>query len=468
MASGSPGQYDPRTFAGMTFHNALEALREGSDTPRAYLERCLEVIEAKEPRIKAFSTLNIEGARQAADESSERWKQNRPLSLIDGMPIGIKDLLETKDMPTEMGCEALKGNFPKRDNAAVWALRQAGAVLIGKTVTAELGGQQPGPTANPFNLERTPGGSSSGSAAAVGAKMIPAAIGSQVGGSIIRPAAFCGNIALKPTQGAINRGERQTTSMSTHGVHAASIEDMWRVAIEIANRAGGDPGQPGLCGPDTAPQPVKPERLVVLETAGWEVTDSASRSGFEEICTHLEAAGIELLRRRNNAIVEELEQAIADASQICSVITFWENRWGWRNLVDQYAEGISDRTKAMLERAEATSLTDYRGALLKREIAQAAHRALANLADATVTLSCPGPAPVWQGDPPNQPLERFATGNPIFNYPSSMLFAPAVTMPLMRVDGLPVGVQFFGQQQEDARMTAFARWALGAISPVVG
>ena len=117
------------------------------------------------------------------------------------MPVGIKDLLETKDMPTEYGCEAFRGNFPRRDNAAVWALRQAGAVILGKTVTAELGGSHPGPTTNPFDPRRSPGGSSSGSAAGVAARMFPAALGTKVGGSIIRPAGYCGNVALKPTQG---------------------------------------------------------------------------------------------------------------------------------------------------------------------------------------------------------------------------------------------------------------------------
>src|SRR5262249_21602270 len=155
--------------------------------------------------VRAFAALNEEGARQAADASAERWKAGRPISAIDGMVMGIKDLLETKDMPTQMGCQAYRGNFPRRDNAAVWALREAGAVILGKTVTAELGGAEPGPTTNPFDASCTPGGSSSGSAAAVAARMVPAAIGTQVGGSIIRPAAFCGNVALKPTQGAINR-----------------------------------------------------------------------------------------------------------------------------------------------------------------------------------------------------------------------------------------------------------------------
>src|SRR5499427_11016156 len=245
MITTVPKGYDPREFRALTFHGAIPQFRDGSDTPRAYLERCLETIAEREAVVQAFAALNLTGAREAADESARRWKDGHPRSPIDGMPIGIKDLLETKDMPTQMGCEAFRDNFPKRDNAAVWALRQAGAVILGKTVTAELGGSHPGPTTNPFDPARTAGGSSSGSAAAVGARMLPAAIGTQVGGSIIRPAAFCGNLALKPTQGGINRGERQATSMSTHGVHAGSIEDMWQVAIEVARRAGGDPDHIG-------------------------------------------------------------------------------------------------------------------------------------------------------------------------------------------------------------------------------
>src|SRR5215467_8098550 len=213
-----PKGYDPREFRSLTFHGAVPQFRDGTDTPRAYLERCLETIAEREAVVQAFAALNLTGAREAADESTKRWKGGHPRSPIDGLPIGIKDLLETKDMPTQMGCAAYRDNFPKRDNAAVWALRQAGAVIVAKTVTAELGGSHPGPTTNPFDTTRTAGGSSSGSAASVGARMLPAAIGTQVGGSIIRPAAFCGNFALKPTQGAINRGERQATSMSTHGV----------------------------------------------------------------------------------------------------------------------------------------------------------------------------------------------------------------------------------------------------------
>ena len=250
--------YQPNLFSPLQFHTHLAAFEAGSDTPRAYLERCLETIAARESVVQAWVALNESGARAQADASTRAGAAGVRLSQIDGMPIGIKDLLETKDMPTQLGCAAFAGNFPKRDNAAVWALREAGGVILGKTVTSELGGAHPGPTTNPFDPAHTPGGSSSGSAAAVGACMVPAAIGTQVGGSIIRPASYCGNYALKPSQGAINRGERQATSMSTHGPHAGSLEDMWAVAIEIAMRAGGDPGREALTGPIALPAAHKP------------------------------------------------------------------------------------------------------------------------------------------------------------------------------------------------------------------
>ncbi len=465
--AGQTTAYDPRTFRGLTFHDAKSAFADGSDTPSAYLERCLETVAAREPVVQAFASLNEEAARAAAAASSKRWKDGNPLSSIDGMPVGIKDLLETRDMPTQMGCAAFDGNFPKNDNAAVWALRQAGAVIFGKTVTAELGGNHPGPTTNPFDPARTAGGSSSGSAAAVGSAMMPAAIGTQVGGSIIRPAAFCGNVAIKPSQGGINRGERQATSMSTHGVHANTIEDMWQVAVEIVARVGGDRGGPGIMGPMTTPAARKPERLIVLETAGWQVLDDASKAAFEELLGRIKAEGIELLRRGDAPAVETLEQGIAEAGRIAASITGWENQWTYRNILDANPDGISDRAKGVLERAEAMTVGDYRALLTERAMAQALYADVAPLADAVITLACPGPAPIWTGDTPNAPLAARPTGDAIFNYPSSMLFAPAVTTPKLAVDGLPVGVQLMGRPGEDAKMTGLARWLLDGVPPVV-
>ena len=225
--------------------------------------------------------------------------------------------------------------------------------------------------------------------------------------------------------------------MSTHGVHAGCIEDMWQTAIEIASRCGGDRGFPGLYGPPTPPTARKPERLVVLETEGWSDLDEGSKSVFATLTGRLRAAGIALLGRRDNGLVEALEGAIGDARATCNAITDWENRWTLRNVVDQFPDGVSARAKAALAAAEAMTPDDYRGRLLARETAQVHHARVAPLADACVTLACPGPAPLWPGDRPGKPLLPRPTGDIAFNAPSSMLFAPVVTVPLMAVDGLP-------------------------------
>jgi Asp-tRNA(Asn)/Glu-tRNA(Gln) amidotransferase A subunit family amidase len=329
--------------------------------------------------VQAWVVMNEAGAREAADASTARWKAGKPLSPIDGMPMGIKDLLETKDMPTQMGCKAYEGNFPKRDNAAVLALREAGAVILGKTTTAELGGSHPPATTNPFNPDHTPGGSSSGSAAAVGARMVPAAIGSQVGGSIIRPAGYCGNFALKPTQGGINRGERQATSMSTHGPHAGSVEDMWQVAIEIAMRAGGDPGRLGLFGPSTVPEARKPMTLAVMEAEGWTLLDDASKSAFETLIERIRAQGVTVLRRGDHPMVDAFEESMQGVQVLTNSITGWENHWGHRNLVNIDPDGVSQRIKNTLAAAEKLTPADYRSLILRREESALRHAALATV-----------------------------------------------------------------------------------------
>ena len=410
--------------------------------------------------------LNESGARAQADASTERWRNGRPLSQIDGMPIGIKDLLETKDMPTQLGCAAFAGNFPKRDNAAVWALREAGAVILGKTVTSELGGAHPGPTTNPFDSAHTPGGSSSGSAAAVGACMVPAAIGTQVGGSIIRPASYCGNYALKPTQGAINRGERQATSMSTHGPHAGCLEDMWAVAIEIATRAGGDPGREALSGPIALPGAHKPAVLAVMETEGWPELDEDARGAFEQIVAQLGSAGVQILRRKDHPELERFERTLVGARPLAAEITAWENHWLTRNLVAQNPDGVSARGRRVIEVAERVGVGGYRERIQKRALLRDHHGALADRVDAMIAPASPGPAPLWPGDIPGRPLAPRPTGDPVFNYPSSLLGAPVVTSPLAAVRGLPMGIQLMGQPGADARIIAIARWLRDAVRPV--
>src|SRR4029453_10080797 len=188
--------------------------RDGRTTPRRFLERCLETISRHDRTIKAFVTLNARSARKAADAATRRYKLARPLSPVDGCPIAIKDIIATADMPTEMNSPIYRKWRPKADAAGVMALRQAGggiggktgAVIVGKTVTTEFAIGRSGPTRNPFDTTRTPGGSSSGSAAAVACGMVPAGLGTQTQGSVLRPAAYCGVVGFKPTHGALHTG----------------------------------------------------------------------------------------------------------------------------------------------------------------------------------------------------------------------------------------------------------------------
>src|SRR6516225_4207132 len=173
-----------KTPATRPYFPATEKFSDGGDSPRAFLERCLDALDAWEPAVGAFVALNLEPARAAADASTKRWRGGNPLSPIDGMPVGIKDIIETADMPTQNGSPLFAGFRSERDAASVAALREAGGVIVGKTVTTEFAATEPRGTRNPWDPTRTPGGSSSGSAAAVGAGVIPVGLGTQVIGSI--------------------------------------------------------------------------------------------------------------------------------------------------------------------------------------------------------------------------------------------------------------------------------------------
>jgi Asp-tRNA(Asn)/Glu-tRNA(Gln) amidotransferase A subunit family amidase len=260
------------------FHVAVAAFVAGTDSPRDLLERCIAVINEIENDVQAFEYLDLASARRQADASAQRYRAGTPTSSIDGIPFGVKDIIETADMPTGMGSPLFTGWRGGKDAASVVALREAGAVIVGKTVTTEFAASVPGKTHNPWDLARTPGGSSSGSAAAVGSGMLCAALGTQVIGSILRPASYCGCVGYKPSVGGINRGgSLDFHSQSTHGVLAATLEDAWHVAREITARAGGDPGYPGIRGPMTAPPARAPKTLTLLETPGWPLAPTMPR-----------------------------------------------------------------------------------------------------------------------------------------------------------------------------------------------
>ena len=465
MTTSGTSTYDPENYRLRTFYDASAEFRDGRDTPRAYLERCLETIEAKEPVVRAWVVLNTENARIAADESSARYKAGRPSSAIDGMPIGIKDVIQTKDMPTALGSAIFKDRQTGIDSASVNALRLAGAVILGKTVTTEFAFMVPGPTTNPFDSGATPGGSSSGSAAAVGAGMVPAALGNQVVGSIIRPAGYCANFAIKPTLGALHAGEGLSLSQLHLGVHAGSLQDMWSVAYEIAQRGGADPGYPGLYGPEEPAPPGRPGRLLVLETEGWAQCDDPTRTGFQGLLDQLRGQDVTLLTRQECPALDHFEKSIDQNVSLCRVLCSYEMRWALRNYRDTGL--LSEELCLWLEKAEQLTLDDYRKALHRREQIRSDFAALQPLADAIITLASPGPAPPLDYlAESGEPDYAFKTGSPAFNAATSVLGTPAVTVPLMAVRGLPVGVQLIGHPHTDWELTGHANWLMDTIDPV--
>ncbi len=274
-------------------------------------------------------------------------------------------------------------------------MREAGAVIVGKTVTTEFAASEPRGTRNPHDLHRTPGGSSSGSAAGVAAGMISAGLGTQVIGSTVRPASYCGCIGFKATVGALNRGgSYDGLSQSATGVLAAALEDAWQVAYEIAARAGGDPGYPGLFGPASAPAARKPRRLAFLETAGWATASADAKQAMTDALARFRSAGIDVLTRQSHVKVAEVEAAIAQARELSMRINGWESRWPLNTYRERDASKLSQVMLARLAEAEAMSLDDYRKDLALRDQTRALYAELAAECDACVSLSAPAAAPI--------------------------------------------------------------------------
>lgn len=426
--------------------------RAGSNDPRAYLDQTLARIAQLDPLIGAFVALNKEGAIRAAEAAAVRWRSGQPLSPIDGMPVAIKDVIETADMPTGQGSPLFEGRQSHRDSASVHALREAGAVIIGKTTTTEFAATHPWhETRNPHDATRTPGGSSSGSAAAVGAGMVPAALGTQVVGSILRPASFCGAIGFKPSVGAINRsGSHDHFSQSCQGAIGATLADTWAVLRAIADRAGGDPGCAGLAGDVNFAARATP-RLAVLETGGWRQTSDGACRAFAGAKACLAQAGVELKGRADDPAIESLEAAIADARALTLAINAWEGRWPLNTYADLDATKLSASARERLQTAEAMTQRQYRGLLERREAARAAYARAARQYDAFVTLGAGGAAAVGLG----------ATGDPAMNVAASLLGCPALTLPLLEDAGLPLGLQLMGGAGRDAALFEVASWVVG-------
>jgi Asp-tRNA(Asn)/Glu-tRNA(Gln) amidotransferase A subunit family amidase len=434
---------------------AAKKFASGAQTPRQFLEQSLELFDLWEPRIGAFVCTSLPAARSAADKSTERWRAGKPLSPIDGIPLGIKDIIETVDMPTEMGSPLFAGWRSEKDAANVRALREAGAVILGKTVTTEFAASEPRGTRNPWNTAHTPGGSSSGSAASVGAGIASAALGTQVIGSTIRPASFCGCFGFKPSVNALNReGCHDYQSQSCTGILGASLEDVWQVAHEIVARVGGDAGTVGLQGPDGLPPERKPRRLAVLETAGWEGATAAAKDRFNEALARLKNDGIEMRSRQNDDKVAALETALLNAAELSHRCNGWETRWFLHSLRDRDASKLS---RAILDRAqkyEDMTLADHRADLRERARVRAAYAELAANCDACITLAAPGGAPEGLA----------STGNGELAIPASLLGVPALSLPLFEIGGMPLGLQVIGYFDRDADAFAVASWLFASLA----
>ena len=449
--------YDPKTVKLLSFSDAVPAFVDGSDTPRAYLERCIETIAARETATRAFVTLNLDGAREAADASTGRYRAGRPLSQLDGMPVGIKDVHETEDMPMQVGSPIFEGWSSGWDGACVHALRKAGAAIVGKTVTTEFAFATPGPTRNPWDNSRTPGGSSSGSGAAVGARMIPAATGSQVRGSILRPAAYCGAYTLKASYGAINSlgGFPSAPSLIHVGFITGTLADMWIASHCVSRIAGGDPGHPSLAGPPTLPRPEKPERLIRLDTAGWAATTERTKAAFEDYLGTLADAGIEIAGRADDPEIEAYERDLVTLRDVIALILTYEGRWPLAMYADRDWEKLSPRVRDRVVAGRELTPEDYAEALEWCIAFRARHEAFAGRADGFVTLNQVDPAPV--GMP---------VGDMVYGEPSSVVGCPALNLPLLAVDGMPLGVQLLGYFREDRNIVANAHWLVHAVRGV--
>jgi len=450
-----PDAFDPKAPRGAGFAGARADFIAGCDTPRDYLERHFRVIDAREDSIHAFTALDATGARTAADAATERYCAGAPLSAVDGLPIAFKDIFAVRNLPTSWGVKAL-AQTAVRDAAIVHALRRGGAVIVGKTTLPELGFGEPPPTRNPLDTARSPGGSSSGSAAAVGAGMVPVAIGTQGKGSLTRPASFCGVFAFKPGYGTIHRGgDGGGQETNTHvGVLAKVVEDCWIVARYLSEIAGPHPGQVGLQGPEEAPGAQMPRTLLRLTKAGWEKTAPEARDAFDALCTRLAQAGITIGDAGELPEGRALAADLDAAAHALTVISDYESRWPLIMYLQEpdAAEKFSPR---VIERGLARdkwSRKDYENALRFRHAYRDKLRACHAEGRFFISPSATGPAPSGTSD----------TGSSVYQWGSSLAGNPVCSLPLMHAEGLPLGLELLGFEGEEARLMAAARAVITA------
>jgi len=428
--------------------DALEArdrMARGEFSALDLCEACLRRIAEREPQVGAFAWLDADLARKQATACDDDRARGRATGPLHGLPVGVKDIVDTKDMPTENGTPLDAGRQPAEDAVIVSRLRAAGAVIMGKTVTTELGARTPRGTSNPHHREHTPGGSSSGSAAAVAAGMVPLAIGTQTNGSVIRPASFCGIVGFKPSFGLIPRAGvlPQAPPLDTVGVFARSVGDVALIADALAGYDPSDPDTravPPLRRLDAAlaDPPMTPD-LAFVRTPAWERAEAATRDRFVELAEALSAVCEEVALPE---IFDEGDRALRTLTNVGVARSY-------RSYYDLGRQQLSDYMRTTIEEGLAIPAVDYLDALDCQATLRAALDRLFDQYDAIVTPAAPGEAP----------RGLHSTGDSAFNNLWSLCGVPALTLPLLKgPNGLPLGVQLVGRRGEDAELLHVGQW----------
>jgi Asp-tRNA(Asn)/Glu-tRNA(Gln) amidotransferase A subunit family amidase len=425
---------------------AARLIRDGVINSEQLVEACLSRIREVDPQVQAWAFLDPDNALAQARALDQLRLEGKPIGPLHGVPVGIKDIFDTADMPTECGSVLYAGRIPSRDATVVSKLRAAGAVIMGKTVTTEFAYFSPGKTRNPCNSEHTPGGSSSGSAAAVGASMIPLALGSQTNGSTIRPAAYCGVIGFKPTHGLVSRhGILALSRTLDHvGLFARSIDDIALLAEQITGYDENDPDtRPRARLPFievAAEEPPLPPMFAFIKTPMWERADEETKEGFAEINEHLGAQVEEVELFPSASEAWQWHQNIMSAEMAFNLESEWKHG----------RERLSEQLRAQIERGREVRAIDYQRALARiTPIHESFVELFEQRYDVILTPAAPSAAPKGLA----------STGDPSFCTLWTLCGMPAISLPLLQTtNGLPIGVQLVGPRLGDARLLRTARW----------
>ena len=414
--------------------NALEMMQKGEITSEEYVTAFLEHIKNREPEVGAWIFLDPEMALQQAREADKRRRDKIP-GKLNGLPIGIKDIIDTKDMPTENGSLIHKDRRPPEDAHLVKLLRDAGAVIMGKCVTTEFALSAPGKTKNPKDLECTPGGSSSGSAAAVSDYMIPLAIGSQTGGSVLRPASFTGILGLKPTFGTISRSGMSPISerLDHPGIYANSIDDIRLVASVILSYDKKDLDMDSNYSFRNASNLKKPLKFAFIKGPVWGSGDQDMQEKIKQFVdnSNLEITSVEL--GDNFMEAARCHEIIMNGSISRSLANYYENN----------KSKLHPFTIARFEAGKSVSTNSYIDAIEKAKKMKQTLSEIFLKFDAIITPAAPGQAP----------RDLMNTGNAIFNGYWTMLGVPAISLPLLEgKDGLPIGIQVITSWNKEAEL----------------